>query len=200
MRSIIVFLAVLFGFTLVTTTSCSSGKGNKVISEDEKPVDNDSIQSVFFNTPFGSSKDDVIKNFTEHDLMCQKYVSTDEGLHFVSKSGRYFSFGGMNWEMCNVILCNNKFSGIRFYNASNDKAEALKSYEQLHSTVSGKYNLNDVEVSDTTIYAWSTGICEKQNRIINVSCYRYETITKDIMIGVELSYYDKNYVSVSDEL
>ena len=161
---------------------------------------NDSIQGVFFDAHFGDTKQDVIKHFKEHGLEVQSYVSTDDKVHFTSKTGGYFSFGGFTWEMLRVGFDNGRLNYISFYNASKDKASALQSYEGVAEAIAKKYKVADVEATDTTVYACKMGYSAEPNRIVNVACYRYETISRDIMIAVDLTYSDNSYKSVSDEL
>ena len=162
---------------------------------------NDHIQGEFFNTPFGSTKAELIKNFRKNGLELNTYTSTDNLLHFSSSKGKYKTFGGMNWEMIDVLINNNgKFNLIRFMNASDDKASALQSYNNLLSTISQKYQLTTIEPKDTSVYAASAAY-SKTNRLAGIGCFRYETIGQEIKIGIMLEYRDISFDNeVSDEL
>ena len=162
---------------------------------------NDHIQGEFFDTQFGASKAELIKNFRKNGLVLNTYASTDNLLHFASSKGKYKTFGGMNWEMVDVNINNNgKFVSITFMNAQDDKASALQNYNGLKSTIEQKYKLTHIEPTDTTLYAADVAY-SKTNRALAISCFRYETIGQQIKIGTSLQYIDKSFEEeVSDEL
>ncbi|MBQ0158827.1 MAG: hypothetical protein KBS47_07535, partial [Bacteroidales bacterium] len=82
---------------------------------------------------------------------------------------------------------------------SEDKASAMSQYEQLNMSLTNKYKKTIVEKKDTTIYAHT--IIFSKDAFAWASCYRYESISKQIFIGVELSYFSKkHYKSAEDEL
>ena len=106
----------------------------------------------------------------------------------------------MAWEMLDVSLYNDKFCSIRFMNSSDDKVSVIKQYDSILSAISMKYKMTEETPSDTTLYKVSIGY-SKIKRIVSVSCFRYETVSKNIMQGVTLDYSDGNfYNEVSDEL
>lgn len=192
-------LLILVSFSLIC--SCNS-KGDSSYSNKEKEdtIFNDNIQGVFFDAPFGASKQEVINKFKAHGFIVDQYTSSDAIVHFRPTNGNYFTFGNMPWEMLDVSFVNDKFYFIRFMNASDDKATAIQSYKEILSKLSAKYNMMEKEPSDTTTYKVSVGY-SKQNRIVIVGCYRYETISRTIMQGVSLEYHDSNLSEeISDEL
>ena len=163
-------------------------------------VYNENIQNVFFDTPFGASQEEVIKNFEKHGFLPIKLTSTDVLIHFNYIRGQNYSFGNMSWDMLDVGFNNGKFNSIYFINSSKDKATAFHNYESILSHVSAKYKMIEQIPQDTTIYKMSIGL-SKGNRFVFVFCSRYETIQEKIKIGTVLQYYDRNYDNeVSDEL
>ena len=189
---------VLFG-AMAFVIGCHSGDGTGASSSNDT-LYNDSIQGVFFDTPFGASREILISNFLNHGLAVINDYSTNEEIHFYPINGNLFSFGNMTWEMVDVLFSNGKFCVIRFQNAGNDKAEALNDYDYVLSKVSAKYKMSESEIQDTTVYKASYGV-SKNNRVVSVRCYRYESFSKKIMQGVELRYRDDNIANkVSDEL
>ena len=84
-------------------------------------------------------------------------------------------------------------------NSSKDKAEAISQYEQLKKLLTNKYIETIVEKKDTTVYGL-TAIVSKETYAI-AACYRYESISKNILIGVSLEYFsNKYYKGAEDEL
>lgn len=196
----ILYLCVIFIVIVCSCNKSSESKSKNDNFENESIVYNDSVQGVFFKTPFGASKEEVIANFKAHGYIVNKVVSTDQQLHFYPEKGTRFTFGNMSWDMLTVYFNNNKFCTIKFMNAGNDKASAIKDYENILSTVSAKYNMMEEEPEDTTYYRQAVGY-SKQNRYIIVSCYRYETIGREIKQGVSLVYEDQDFDNeVSGEL
>lgn len=84
-------------------------------------------------------------------------------------------------------------------NSSEDKASAMSQYEHLNKSLTNKYKETVVEKKDTTMYAQT--IIFSKDTYARAACYRYESISKQIFIGVELSYFSKkHYKSAEDEL
>ena len=183
----------------LSLVSCGNNQSNSKTNNNAE-VDNDSIQGIFFETPFGATKEEIITNFSKHGLSLDTYNSTDEVLHFDSKGSRYFSFGGFGWAKCRVMLNNNKLHCIDFYTPQKDKASSLNAYEAIENAVENKYHMLEVTPSDTTVYAKKRGYSKKQKRGVNITCYRYESVGMMIFFTAELTYYDENYESTSDEL
>ena len=198
---ILIFLAIvsLMSCFMACKGSCQGSKSDK----DSTKIDtlwNDSVQHVFFDTPFGASRDEVIRNFAKHGFTLKRDISTDTRLSFDYDKSKYYTFGGMSWELLNVYLTNGKFSSIQFYTPKTDKADAISDYNSIVNTVSQKYNLTDIEPKDTIVYgnkvAFSKSDCEAW-----ITCYRYESIGNEIFYTVELVYVDTELDNaVSDEL
>lgn len=199
MRTIRISFPVIIVAMIVYLASCNG----KASSEQSTKIDtlwNDKVQNVFFDTPFGASKDEVIKNFAKHGFSVMKKISNDKTLHFAYNKSKYYSFGGMSWEMLNVSLTNGKFSYITFYNASRDKSDAISKYNSLVDEVSKKYKLTCVECEDSTVYG-KVVVFSKSGNKAEVSCDRSESVNKNIFFYVSLSYCDTNLENeVSDEL
>lgn len=187
--------AIIFGLISCTTKGSTTAENNE-----KDTLWNNHIQNVFFDVPFGANKDEVISKFAKHGFLPIKMISNDHIIHFNYTEGKFFTFGGMNWEMLRVEFVNGKFDFIDFMNYSEDKASALKIYEEVRSAVGKKYLLTDKEPKDTTVYKASVGY-GKDKRKVGMSCFRYETINKEIKIGVDLGYCDDSIDDgVNDEL
>ena len=178
----------------------SNNNSNSSSSAIKDTVYNENIQSVFFDTPFGASKEDVIKNFKTHNFIPYTQTSSDALIHFHPIQSQKYSFGNMTWDMLDVGFVNGKFNYIRFMNASKDKVSAIQNYENVLSAVSAKYEMMEQAPNDTTFYKLSIAY-SKVNRFVFVYCFRYETVTNEIRIGTVLEYLDKNFNNeVSEEL
>lgn len=198
MKSIFLYLSIVV--CLLANFSC----GNHSKTEDaQKEIDtiwNEKVQDTFFGATFGDSVPKVIDQLSANGFYLQKDISSESLLHFRARQGKYFTFGNMTWEMLDIGAENGIFNYIRFVNASEDKASALSAYNSLKNTIAAKYELTRPTIQDTTLYAASL-IFGKNQTSASVSCYRYETISNTIMIGVELGYSsDKEFTSVSDDL
>lgn len=198
MKSIFLYLSIVV--CLLANFSC----GNHSKTEDaQKEIDtiwNEKVQDTFFGATFGDSVPKVIDQLSANGFYLQKDISSESLLHFRARQGKYFTFGNMTWEMLDIGAENGIFNYIRFVNASEDKTSALSAYNSLKNTIAAKYELTRPTIQDTTLYAASL-IFGKNQTSASVSCYRYETISNTIMIGVELGYSsDKEFTSVSDDL
>lgn len=102
--------------------------------------------------------------------------------------------------MINVYFSNGKFNGIQFYNAYKDKASAMNAYENLKETVGQKYQFTEREIKDTTCYAASQAF-GKDGRVLAIICDKRESMSKELLIYVQLGYADFNIEdNVSSEL
>jgi len=189
--------------TTITVFSCKNNNSVKVSDKDSTKVDtlwNEKVQNEFFDTPFGASKKEVIKNFAKHGFTYNKVLSSEQRLVFDHQGSRYYNFGGMSWELLNVYINDGKFSAISFYTPIKDKAEAISNYEGIADVLSKKYYLTSIEPNDSTVYGVQCAL-SKSNIIAQVSCYRYESIGKEIFYTAELSYADTNIENeISEEL
>ena len=194
----IVYLFLCFSL-IISIYSCGGKSNNEEPTEKVDTVWNEKVQDVFFDAKFGDSIPDVVKKFGKHDFILLENISTDALLHFSSTQGRYFTFGNIGWEMLDVIAENGRFTGIRFMNASDDKASALNHYNNLKNAIGAKYKITPVETSDTTVYA-KCSIFGHNESAASISCYRYETISNDIKIAIQLYYSTSKNYGVSEEL
>ncbi|WP_407405667.1 hypothetical protein [Sodaliphilus sp.] len=200
MKKILLLISLFLGITLISCNNKGANSKNNKSEEELDTIWNDRVQETFFDVTFGDSINDVIAKLEKHGFYYKKSNSTDVLLHFSSKEKRFFSFGNMNWEMLDIFASNGRFDGIRFMNASDDKASALNNYNNIKIAIENKYSLTEVTLNDTTIYA-SSMVFGKNQTVAEVSCYRYETISGNIKIGTDLTYYSlKNFAGPNDEL
>lgn len=195
-------LSIVFVFAIIV--SCNN-KTKVVGGVKEKTYDtafNEKIQGMFFGVSFGDNKEEVISKLKAHDFAYDNYSSSDVLLHFRSKNEKYFSFGNMPWEMLDISTSSDKFYHIRFMNSSEDKATVISSYEHVLSTVSAKYKMMEETPKDSTVYRLSVGYTRGHpRRLVIVSCFRYESLSKHILQGYTLEYSDEeSYSDVNYEL
>lgn len=198
MKHTLYFIAMLFVACLCSCNKSNSGSSNK----NEESVDtvwNDNVQDTFFGVTFGASKETLYESLKKEGFYANQATSTEDYVHFFPTGSKYYSFGGYNWEMLDVTFSNNKFVGIRFMNSSKDKASAMSQYEQLNKSLTNKYKETVVEKKDTTMYALTMIFSKDTNA--SAACFRYESIAKNILIGVDLIYFSKkHYKSAEEEL
>ncbi len=163
---------------------------------------NDKVQDTFFGMTLGDQVDVnfVIKNMRNKGFYFNDKYSTNNLLHFSKKDSEYFSFGGLSWAMLDITIDNGIFSSIGFINSSTDKASALRGYNNIKDALVAKYSATPITQKDTTIYA-QTVFCGRNNTYASVSCYRYESVNKKILIGTQMLYEtDKGKGKVNEEL
>ena len=212
MKKLFTFFALFC--SLMLAVGCGSGSGSKSESKPESKSNstedymNEKIQNVFFDTPFGASREELIRNFAKHGFDVNKKISTEDLVSFYPvdttsyyrTSKKFYSFGGRSWKYLTVFINNGKFSVIKFQTSYNDKAAALGDFESLLSDISKKYNVSEAEPRDTTVYKVHFG-SDKQNREVEVYCERGESVGGDLYYYVILRYEDLNISKeVSDEL
>ena len=116
-----------------------------------------------------------------------------------------FSFGGLAWDYLRAVFSgdgaknNGKFNAIQFCRAYKTKEAALRDFNSVMNALSQKYTLTSINSKDTSTYKLYIGQT-RNNQIISVGCYSYESIVHERWIGIELSYSDNSYDKVSDEL
>lgn len=197
----ILFIFVLLSMT-IGSSSCKWNVKNNSSSEDSTKVDtlwNAKVQDTFFDTKFGASREEVIKNFAKHGFTLDKEVSREDFLAF-DYSKNVYNFGGMIWESLSVGIVNGKFQCIEFYTPTKDKATAFSNYNSIVDAISEKYQLTSVEPKDSTVYAKKCAF-SKSPYEAGVGIYRYESISKEIYYAAILGYKDNSITEeVSDEL
>lgn len=191
-------------FCLLIEISFISCNSNKTASNKEEldTVWNEKVQDTFYGLKLGAtiSTEDIVQTIESHGFILNKEYSSDDELKFTPHQKQIFTFGNRYWEMLYIERTNNIFTGIAFMNSSLDKASSLNHYNSLKNEVNTKYSPTEVLLKDTTIYA-QTRYFGKNNIGATISCFRYETVSKNIMIGTTLTYWTmKNIKTANDEL
>lgn len=189
--------------SLITGIIFNSCNSNKTTSNKEEldTVWNEKVQNSFYDLKLGTptSVEQIVNSLEKHGFYFIKEYSTDESLHFRFHESQYFTFGGLTWEMLDIYREGDVLQAVYFRNSSLDKAESIQNYNYIKDAIENKYLPTSVQPKDTTIYE-KTLYFGRNNVKAAVSCYRYETVTKKIMIGTELSYSQKNIKPANDEL
>lgn len=189
--------------SLITGIVFNSCNSNKTTSNKEEldTVWNEKVQNSFYDLKLGTptSVEQIVNSLEKHGFYFIKEYSTDESLHFRFLESQYFTFGGLTWEMLDIYREGDVLQTVYFRNSSLDKAESIQNYNYIKDAIENKYLPTSVQPKDTTIYE-KTLYFGRNNVRAAVSCYRYETVTKKIMIGTELSYSQKNIKPANDEL
>lgn len=190
-------------FCLLIEISFISCNSNKTASNTEEldTVWNEKVQNSFYDLKLGTptSVEQIVNSLEKQGFYFVKEYSTDELLHFRFRQSQYFTFGGLTWEMLDIYREGDVLQAVYFRNSSLDKAESIQNYNYIKDAIENKYLPTSVQPKDTTIYE-KTLYFGRNNVRAAVSCYRYETVTKKIMIGTELSYSQKNIKPANDEL
>lgn len=190
-------------FCLLIEISFISCNSNKTASNTEEldTVWNEKVQNSFYDLKLGTptSVEQIVNSLEKYGFYFIKEYSTDESLHFRFHESQYFTFGGLTWEMLDIYREGDVLQAVYFRNSSLDKAESIQNYNYIKDAIENKYLPTSVQPKDTTIYE-KTLYFGRNNVRAAVSCYRYETVTKKIMIGTELSYSQKNIKPANDEL
>lgn len=190
-------------FCLLIEISFISCNSNKTASNTEEldTVWNEKVQNSFYDLKLGTptSVEQIVNSLEKQGFYFIKEYSTDESLHFRFLESQYFTFGGLTWEMLDIYREGDVLQAVYFRNSSHDKAESIQNYNYIKDAIENKYLPTSVQPKDTTIYE-KTLYFGRNNVRAAVSCYRYETVTKKIMIGTALSYSQKNIKPANDEL
>lgn len=189
--------------SLITGIVFNSCNSNKTTSNKEEldTVWNEKVQNSFYDLKLGTptSVEQIVNSLEKHGFYFIKEYSTDESLHFRFLESQYFTFGGLTWEMLDIYREGDVLQAVYFRNSSLDKAESIQNYNYIKDAIENKYLPTSIQPKDTTIYE-KTLYFGRNNVRAAVSCYRYETVIKKIMIGTELSYSQKNIKPANDEL
>lgn len=185
----------------ISFISCNN---NKTASNKEEldTVWNEKVQDSFYGLKLGSpaSVEQIAQVLGEHGFYLKKEYSTDETLHFRALQSQYFTFGGLSWEMLDIFREGDILQTVCFRNSSLDKAESIQNYNNIKNAIENKYLPTLVQPKDTTLYA-QTRYFGRNNVEASISCYRYETVGKEIMICTELGYWTRRHIKSSkDEL
>lgn len=190
---------LLLGIIIAAFILSCNGNSTKGEKSSVDTIWNENVQDKFFGVSFGESKETLIETFKKEGFVANLATSTEEYVHFFPTKSQYYSFGGYNWEMLDITFSNDKFVGIKFMNSSEDKAAAMSQYEQLKKLLTNKYKETIVEKKDTTVYGQT--VIFSKDTYAGAACFRYESISKNILIGVSLDYFsNKYYKGAEDEL
>ena len=198
MNKLVLFFGVLLGICLCSCSSNKTGSNTKELDT----VWNEKVQNSFYDLKLGTptSVEQIVNSLGKHGFYFVKEYSTDELLHFGTRQSRYFSFGGLSWEVLDIYRKGDVLQAVAFKNSSLDKAESIQDYNNIKNTIENKYLPTSVQPKDTTTYA-QTRYFGRNNIGATVSCYRYETVENKIMIGTTLTYWTmKKIKPANDEL
>lgn len=190
--------------SLITGIVFNSCNSNKTTSNKEEldTVWNEKVQNSFYDLKLGTptSVEQIVNSLEKHGFYFIKEYSTDESLHFRFLESQYFTFGGLTWEMLDIYREGDVLQAVYFRNSSLDKAESIQNYNYIKDAIENKYLPTSVQPKDTTTYE-KTLYFGRNNVGATISCYRYETVSKKIMISTTLSYWTmKNIKPANDEL
>lgn len=181
---------------LLLSCFCACGGGNN--KEDipygfkEAAEFNDSTQRVFFNTPYGASKEELISNFDFAGFSVDTQKSTDDLLYFKYRDDKHFGFEGKGWENLEVYFVNDKFCEIIFFNIFDDEDKAMKDYDDLLKKISKTYKMTEME-------PWNNETCRSHVAIshmdggMSIHCDSCTTSDKKKQFSVNLHYADNIY-------
>ena len=147
-----------------------------------------STDTLFFDTHFGATAQEVVDNFSQHGLILLENLSDDDALVFGHNS-EYYTFGGMQWVNLTVNLNNGKFYNISFYNPRDTKEEAIADFKNVVANVEKKYKLMDFDSQDSTIYLFKRAYT-KSHYIAGVVCYSYSDESNKTCYTTSLDYTD----------
>lgn len=190
--------------SLITGIVFNSCNSNKTTSNKEEldTVWNEKVQNSFYDLKLGTptSVEQIVNSLEKQGFYFVKEYSTDEILHFRFRESRYFSFGGLSWTMLDMYRKGDVLEAVSFRNSSLDKAESIQGYNNIKNAIENKYLPTSVQPKDTTTYE-KTLYFGRNNVGATISCFRYETVSKEIMISTTLSYWTmKNIKPANDEL
>lgn len=195
----VLFVISLFGLLFVV--SCN----NKQTSSNGGKLDtvwNEKVQDTFYGLRLGDSLDvnTIVATLNSHGFWFNEKYSSEDCLRFISRQSQNFSFGGLDFEMLDILRNDGIFTTVRFMNSSKDKASSLHVYSGIKNTMDSKYLPTSVTLNDSTVYA-VTPYFGRNKVCAVISCFRYESVGKEILIGTQLEYI-KPYVlkRPSDEL
>ena len=172
-------LFILVAVFSIFLNSCKNGGISMKMSFDTDSIAtnetdtlwNDEVQSEFFDTKFGASGDEVVDNFSNYGFILLEDLSDENSLVFGHKS-KYYSFSDMHWVNMTVTHTDGLFSSISLFTPRDTKADAMKDFDNIVSNISKKYQLTNVVLDDTTVYALKRAY-SKSPYVAGVGCYSY---------------------------
>lgn len=115
-------ICLLVGIAFI---SCNS---NKTISSKEQldTVWNDKVQDSFYGLVLGNTIPlaVIVKTLENQGFYYERQYSSGENLCFRAQQCRYFTFGGLTWEMLNIERHGDVLNSVCFMNSSIDKASS----------------------------------------------------------------------------
>lgn len=153
--------------------SCKNGINGKSSDKDSTKIDtlwNETVQNTFYNTQFGSSQEQAIKNFTKHGFKLDNKISEKNFLDFYMPNKKGFIFEGTNWQDVQLKFIDGKFKEIRFLKCFNNPSKAVTTFKSLVDILSKKYKI-------TNLYAF-----ESEERY-------HRTVFGKTKINAEFSYF-----------
>ena len=196
----ILFVICMLG--LLVVASCNNNKQTSSNREKLDTVWNEKVQDTFYGLRLGDSLDvnTIVATLESHRFWYNEKYSSENRLEFICRQSQYFTFGGLGFEILDILRDNGVLTGVRFMNCSKDKASSLNVYNSIKNRMDSKYSPTSITSNDTTVYAL-TRYYGKNKVCAVVSCFRYESVGKEILIGTELAYFKQNSLKApSDEL
>lgn len=180
-----IFVLCMFG--LLVVASCSNNKQTSSNGGELDTVWNEKVQDTFYGLRLGDSLNvnTIVAILESHGFWFVEKYSSEVYLHFKSRQSQYFSFGGLGFEMLDIKRNNGLLTAVVFVNSSNDKASSLDGYSGIKNRMDSKYSPTSVTLNDSTVYA-VTRYYGKNKVCAVVSCFRYESVGKEILIGTQL--------------
>ena len=181
---------------------------NNHIQKDGKPknaqeqeiVYNESIQSHFFGFSFGDSPQVVYKKLDSIRLYTTDRLVENGSIAFLpSYPQDDFKFGGFSWNYLYPYFCNGNLYCIRFLKPFKTKEGAVSMYNNLASSLSNKYYMQTMQVSDSLYYGYCIGRTNNR-QYVALYCHRYESVGHEMWYGTEIVYGDNNYYEENSEL
>ena len=173
--------------------NCTSKDSNKVDSTKEDTLWNEKVQNVFFDTPFGASKQEVCYNFEKLGVSISPLFSNDSCLVFHSLPDCVIKFAGLEFTQVDALFNkNNKLFAIGFIKTYEYREDALERYKYLEKVLSQKYKLSEYMPDDSTFIAMKRAYGKNACRA-SVSCCTYEALVGgEIRYSTRLWYTDDN--------
>lgn len=187
---------------LLVVASCNNNKQTSSNGEKLDTVWNEKVQDTFYGLRLGDSLDvnTIVATLESHGFWFNEKYSSENRSEFICRQSQYFTFGGLGFEILDIFRDNGVLTGVRFMNCSKDKASSLNVYNSIKIRMDSKYSPMSINSNDTTVYAL-TRYYGKNKVCATVTCFRYESVGKEIFIGTELAYFKPNSLKApSDEL
>lgn len=116
---------------------------------------NDRIQDSFWGITFGEYKRPIIKKMESKGFYQDtSYSIVNNPIRFKKKTGERFDFENLKWQYLITYYAEGELCEIDFLNKYKTSEDAINDFEQIISTIGGKYNIRkrysyDDECNDT---------------------------------------------------